>query len=135
MTQPSTTDYVYREVFDWAQLPEGWDIGEVVDVAVDSDDRVYVFSRSEHPLMVFEADGSFVRAWGEGLFARRHGLTLAMDAQAGAVLYCVDDDGHWIGKFDLEGQLLMAIGERGAAAPRMSGQPFNRPTKVAIDPK
>jgi DNA-binding beta-propeller fold protein YncE len=135
MTQPSTSDYVYQEVFDWARLPSGWDLGEVVDVVVDPEDRVYLFSRGEHPLMVFEQDGSFVRAWGEGLFARPHGLTIASDAQLGTVLYCVDDDGHWIGKFSLEGELLRAIGRRGEAARRLSGQPFNRPTKVAIDPR
>jgi len=135
MTQSGADDYVYQEVFDWARLPEGWDIGEVVDVAVDADDRVYVFSRAEHPLMVFAQDGSFIRAWGEGLFRRPHGLTLAKDELLGAVLYCVDDDGHWIGKFTLDGELLLALGKRGESAPRMSGQPFNRPTKVAIDPK
>jgi hypothetical protein len=135
MTQPSTIDYIYQEVFDWAQLPSGWDVGEVVDVVVDSEDRVYLFSRGEHPLMVFEQDGSFVRSWGEGLFTRPHGLTIGSDAQLGTVLYCVDDDGHWIGKFSVEGQLLLAIGKRGEAAPRLSGQPFNRPTKVAIDPQ
>src|SRR5262245_51296833 len=135
MTQSGVDDYVYQEVFDWARLPEGWDIGEVVDVAVDEDDRVYIFSRAEHPLMVFEQDGSFIRAWGEGLFRRPHGLTLAEDELLGAVLYCVDDDGHWIGKFTLDGELLTALGKRGESTPRMSGQPFNRPTKVAIDPK
>jgi DNA-binding beta-propeller fold protein YncE len=135
MTHPGTSNHVYQEVFDWARLPAGWDIGEVVDVAVDSDDRVYVFSRGEHPLMVFEQDGSFVRSWGAGLFTRPHGLTLARDAQLGPVLYCVDDDGHWIGKFSLEGELLLALGKRGEAAPRLSGRPFNRPTKVAIDPR
>jgi DNA-binding beta-propeller fold protein YncE len=128
-------DYTYEEVADWARLPEGWDFREVVDVVVGSHDRVYVFNRGEHPLMVFEPDGSFIRAWGEGSFTRPHGLTLALDEQLGEVLYCVDDDGHWIGKFSLDGDLLMAIGQRGEAAPRCSGQPFNRPTKVAIDPK
>jgi DNA-binding beta-propeller fold protein YncE len=85
--------------------------------------------------MIFDPDGSFVGAWGENLFTRPHGLTLALDERLGQVLYCVDDDGHWVGKFSLEGELLLSIGRRGEAAPRCSGQPFNRPTKVAIDPK
>lgn len=128
-------EYVYEELADWAQLPDGWTFREVVDVAVDAQDRVYVFNRGEHPLIVFEADGRFVQAWGEGLFTRPHGLTLLSDDDEGEILYCVDDDGHWVGKFTLDGTLLMQIGTRGEGAPRRSGRPFNRPTKVARDPQ
>src|SRR5262245_48249431 len=123
-------DYVYEEQSDWARLPDGWDFKEVVDVVVDSRDRVYVFNRGEHPLIIFEQDGSFVAAWGEDRFTRPHGLTLVSDELLGEVLYCVDDEGHWVGKFSLEGELLMSIGTRNAGAPPRSGQPFNRPTKV-----
>jgi DNA-binding beta-propeller fold protein YncE len=135
MTQAGMSEEVYEEVAGWARLPAGWDFREVVDVVVDSRDRVYVFNRGEHPLIIFEQDGSFIGSWGEGLFTRPHGLTLALDEQLGEVLYCVDDDGHWVGKFSLEGRLILSIGRRGEPAPRLSGQPFNRPTKVAIDPK
>lgn len=135
MVQLGSGEYVYEEIADWAQLPKGWDFLEVVDVAVDSQDRVYVFNRGEHPLMIFEPDGKFVKSWGEGLFTRPHGLTRVVDEKLGDILYCVDDDGHWVGKFTLDGELLMSIGKRGQGAPRGSGQPFNRPTKVARDPK
>jgi DNA-binding beta-propeller fold protein YncE len=124
-------DYVYEELSDWAQLPAGWTFKEVADVAVDSQDRVYVFNRGEHPMMVFGPDGSFVAAWGEGLFTRPHGLTLGPDE----TLYCVDDGGHCIRKCTLDGKVLETIGVPGEPAPRQSGQPFNQPTKVAFDPK
>lgn len=135
MTRLGAGDYIYEELATWEQLPEGWSFKEVVDVVVDAQDRVYVFNRGEHPLIIFEPDGRFIRAWGEGMFVRPHGLTLLPDEQLGQILYCVDDDGHWIGKFSLDGELLMSIGRRGEGAPRGSGQPFNRPTKVALDPK
>jgi DNA-binding beta-propeller fold protein YncE len=124
-------DYVYHELADWAKLPEGWHFREVADVEVDSQDRVYVFSRGEHPVMVFEPDGSFIRSWGEGLFVRPHGLTLGPDE----TLYCVDDGGHCIRRCSLDGEVLMTIGTPGRPAPRQSGQPFNQPTKVAFDPR
>jgi len=133
MTTLGRGDFVYEELAVWEQLPDGWDFKEVVDVVVDSQDRVYVFNRGEHPLMVFERDGSFVTAWGEGLFTRPHALTRVLDDD-GEVLYCVDDDGHWVGKFSLDGKLLMSIGTRSQSAPAQSGRPFNRPTKVARDP-
>lgn len=128
-------EYQYEEVIDWAQLPDGWSFVDAVDVVVDNQDRVYVFNRGGHPVIVFEQDGSFVTSWGEGLFTRPHGLTLLPDGEHGQVLYCVDDDGHWIGKFTLAGELLSQIGTRDQGASRRSGDPFNRPTKVARDPK
>jgi len=123
-------DIVYEELEDWGKLPEGWTFKEVADVAVDAQDRVYVFNRGEHPMIVFEADGRFVASWGEGEFTRPHGLTLGPDQ----TLYCADDSGHCIRKYSLDGQLLMTIGTPDEPAPRHSGQPFNQPTKVAFDP-
>ena len=123
--------HAYQELTDWARLPEGWTFEEVADVVVDSQDRVHIFSRGQHPITVFERDGTFVTSWGQGLFTRPHGLTLGPDGS----LYCVDDDGHCIRKCTLDGQVLMTIGTPGKPAPRYSGQPFHQPTKVALDPK
>ena len=124
-------DYRYEELDDWAQLPDGWSFKEVADVAVDADDRVYVFNRSNHPMMVFEQDGTFVTSWGQGLFTRAHGLTIGPDG----MLYCVDDDGHSVRRCTADGELLTTYGTPGQPAPLHGGQPFNRPTKVAFDPR
>ena len=40
--------FIYEEVHGWAKLPPGWDLGEVPGIAVDSQDRVYAFCRSQH---------------------------------------------------------------------------------------
>ncbi|KPK90947.1 MAG: hypothetical protein AMJ94_08125 [Deltaproteobacteria bacterium SM23_61] len=123
--------FTYEAYPDWARLPRGWRFLEVVDVAADSQDRVYVFSRGEHPLMIFDREGSFLTSWGEGQFKRPHGITLGPKD----TLFLADDGGHAIYQFTLEGKLLMTIGTPGKAAEFMSGQPFNQPTKVARDPK
>ena len=45
----------------WPTLPEGWALGSVPDLAIDSSDRVFVFCRHKHPVVVFEAgSGKFV---------------------------------------------------------------------------
>jgi DNA-binding beta-propeller fold protein YncE len=122
--------YVYEELADWARLPAGWSFHEVADVAVDAQDRVYVLSRSAHPLIILDRQGQFVGSWGEGLFVRPHGLTFAPDG----TLYCADDEAHCVYHCTADGQLLGTIGTPGQPAPRQSGLPFNRPTKVALDP-
>lgn len=127
--------YKFDELSDWAQLPDGWTFHEVVDITVDAQDRVYVFTRGEHPMIVFDQNGRFLDSWGQGMFVRPHGATIVQEPDGEETLYCVDDDGHWIGQFSLDGNLLSQIGERGKGAPTGSGDPFNRPTKVAVDPK
>ena len=100
-------------------------------VAVDSQDQVFVLTRGEHPIIVFDRDGSFQRTFGEGFFSNRtHGLYIAHDDS----LLVADDGLHTIQKFSPDGEKLMEIGERNHPAPRWSGQPFNRPTSAAIMP-
>ena len=41
-----------------------WTWTEVAGVATDSRDRVFVFNRGEHPLMIFDRSGKFVDSWG-----------------------------------------------------------------------
>lgn len=126
---------------DWAQVPAGWKMGEATGVAVDSADRVYVFNRSEHPVMVFSADGTFLRAWGEGCFTRPHGIAI----NARDEVFCTDDAGHVVRKFTPEGELLLTLGVPGQPSAtgatsvdfrtiRRSGDPFHFPCNVAFGP-
>lgn len=131
LTTVGNGDFTYRVIMDWAKLPEGWTFHEVADVAVDSRDRVYVFNRGEHPMIVFDGGGNFLNSWGEGVFRRPHGVTVGPDD----TLCCADDGGHTMTKYTADGQVLMTLGTPDKAAPFLSGQPFNRPTKVALDPK
>jgi len=125
-------DYTYEALESWQQLPEGVRLTETPGVAVDSKDRVYALTRNTaHPVMVFEADGSWVTSFGEGIFSERtHGILVGPDDS----IFCADDGTHTITKFDTSGKLLMTIGQRNQPAPKWSGQPFNRPTHAAVSP-
>jgi hypothetical protein len=123
-------DYRYRVAEDWAKLPDGWEFRDVAGVAVDSKDQVYVFNRSEHPMMVFDREGNFLRAWGEGIFNRAHGLHVGPDD----ALYCTDDGDHTVRKCTTEGKVLLEIGIPGKPAPYVSGEPFHRCTHTALSP-
>ena len=124
-------EHRYRVVENWAKLPDGWSFKDVAAVAVDSKDQVYVFNRGEHPMMVFDREGNFLRAWGEGLFRRAHGL----DIDAHDTLYCTDDGDHTVRKCTTAGRIELTIGVPGKPAPFMSGEPFHRCTHTALSPK
>ena len=74
-----TGDFKYRIIENWAKLPDGWSFKEVAAVGVDNKDNVYAFNRGEHPVMVFDRDGNFLRSWGEGQYPRAHGVHMGPD--------------------------------------------------------
>jgi hypothetical protein len=55
-------EHRYRVVENWAKLPDSWSLSDVASVAVDSKDRVYVFNRGAHPMIVFDSGGNFIRS-------------------------------------------------------------------------
>ena len=124
-------EHRYRVVENWAKLPERWELKDVASVAVDSRNRVYVFNRGDHPMIVFDADGNFLSSWGEGTFPRAHGLSI----DANDILYCTDDAGHFVRKCTTGGKVLLEIGVPGKETPYMSGVPFHRCTHTALSPK
>src|SRR6266566_4239433 len=127
-----TGDYRYRIVEDWARLPDGWSFKEVGAVGVDAKDNVYVFNRGEHPMMVFDRDGGFLRSWGEGQYPRAHGVHMGPDES----IYLTDDGGSFVRKCRLEdGKVLLELGVPNKPAPFMSGEPFHRCTHTALSPK
>ena len=74
-----TGDFKYRIIEDWAKLPDGWSFKEVGAVGVDARDNVYVFNRGDHPIMVFDREGNFLRSWGDGQYPRAHGVHMGPD--------------------------------------------------------
>ena len=124
-------DYRYEIKENWAKLPDGWSFKEVAAVGVDKNDNVYCFNRGEHPVMVFDRDGKFLRSWGEGGYPRAHGVHMGPDDS----IYLTDDGGHFVRKCALDGKVLLELGVPGTPAPYLSGEPFNRCTHTALSPR
>lgn len=123
--------YVYEASSDdYGLLPDGWKYEETAGVAVDSNDNVYVYNRSEHPVIVLNRDGKFLRSWGEGLFDVPHGAAIGVDDS----IFLIDAGDHTVRKFNLDGKLLMTLGQAGKPSGRLSGDPFYGPTHVALNP-
>ena len=123
--------YTYEVAEGWGSLPDGWKFKEVAAVGVDANDNVYAFNRGEHPMIIFDKNGNFLRSWGEGVFPRAHGVTMCPDD----TMFCTDDGDHTVRKCTLDGKVLFTLGISGQPAPFMSGDPFNRCTHVAVDPR
>lgn len=139
MTLVGQSSYRYQALSRWEKLPPGWRFHEVAGVAADSKDRVFVFNRGEHPVIILDRDGNFVASWGEGKFARPHGITIGPDD----AVYCTDDLDHTVRKFTPDGKLLLTLGTSGQPCDtgidgidyrtiKRPGPPFNRPTNVAL---
>src|SRR5262249_57519322 len=85
----------------WGKLPDGWRFVEATSVAVDSHDRVHVYNRGEHPVIVFERDGRFLGSWGKGQTVRAHGITIGPDDS----VWLTDDAAHTIRQFSAHTKL------------------------------
>jgi len=131
--------YRYQALERWEKLPAGWSFGEVAGVASDSRDRVYVFNRGAHPVIILDREGNFLSSWGEGHFNRAHGITIGPDD----AVYCSDDLDHTVRKFTTDGKLLLTLGSSGQPSDtgidgidyrtiKRVGPPFNRPTNLAL---
>jgi DNA-binding beta-propeller fold protein YncE len=130
--------YTFELLEGWGKLPEGWILGQT-GIVTDSRDRVYLFNRSEHPLIVLDRDGNFLTSWGEGVLTSAHGMYIDTEEN----LYLPVINSHVVLKYSRDGNLLMTLGtwdqpsDTGGSGnyddivQRAAG-PFHRPSDVAM---
>ena len=120
-------NYEYRK--EWAKLPPGQEFQAPSAVAVDSQDRVYVFQRRGPPILVFDRDGQFLSAWLRvpGELEDAHHIFVGPDDG----VYLADRDAHQVLKYTTNGVLQMSLGNRHRAAMQA---PFNHPSDIAVAP-
>src|SRR5581483_1078762 len=89
-------DMGYKEVSEWptqvlnaAGTAGGpWNFIQVSGVAVNANGNILVLHRGAKPIMEFESNGKFVRAWGDGMFSEgKVGAIAAADRIPGHALY------------------------------------------------
>lgn len=135
-----TGEFTYEIQHDWGQIPSDCVLGNTHGVAEDAHGRIYVKhtvgkgSLREDAVLVFEANGRFIKSWGREFKGGAHGLHLAREGNE-EFLYLCDPNRHLVVKTTLEGEpvwqqdaalLIEASGYR-------DEQGF-RPTNVATAP-
>ena len=124
------SDTSYQLVENWAQFPPGmtaW--GAATGVDVDAQGNVYVFQRNEAmPIVAFDRDGKFLRAWGQGMFKTTHFLRVDPSGN----VWITDRGDMQAFKFDSQGKLLLTLGKKGVTGDNESRDAFNGMADVAV---
>jgi DNA-binding beta-propeller fold protein YncE len=154
---------------DWpGELPENWVLGQVAGIAVDRDDRVWLVQRPRSltedemsavlapasaeccapapSVIVFDAAGNFVRAWGGPRWdiasqawiepdydwpTNEHGIFV--DDEGFVWLAGNGDSDHMVLKFTATGEHLLTIGVVGENGGSNDPERLGRPADVAVD--
>jgi DNA-binding beta-propeller fold protein YncE len=131
----------YAVVHGWPILPDGYVLGQVSGVAVDSHNHVFIFHRAEgswatdhtHPIdsatiLCFDgATGKLLASWGDHRFLEPHGLRVDRYDN----VWVTDRALQQIFKFSHDGKLLMTIGTERTAG--VDATHFDKPADLAFD--
>lgn len=123
------------------KLPAGRTMGSSSAVAVDSKGHIWVAERcganscadsAIDPIMEFDANGNFIKAFGKGMFLFPHGMFI--DSKDRIWLtdgQMANGKGNYVVAFDRNGKVLMTLGKPGVAGDR---DLFTEPNSVVVAP-
>jgi sugar lactone lactonase YvrE len=121
----------YHEVPNWAKLPAGAKWAGVISVDPASNGDIWVFHRSDPPILRFDQSGNIVKSLGDGMFVQAHGMTVDRDGNVWVTdAQMRDGRGNQVFKFSPDGKLLMTLGKAGVAGG--GNDTFNGPCDVAV---
>jgi DNA-binding beta-propeller fold protein YncE len=126
-------------------LPEGWKYKMVSNISGDSKGRIYVAHRGEHPVLVFDKDGKFLRSIGDDVIEQSMMYDVMKDPPTPISrqywihgIHVDPSDNIWVTdygrqvifKFSQEGKMLMMLGTLNKSG--ADEQTFYQPAGVAV---
>lgn len=115
------------------QLPAGLEYDRVSSVTFTNSGTLLVLHRGAQPFLEFDADGGFIRAFGEQLNLRfAHGL----DVDDAGNIWVTDLFRHLVYKLDANGKVLLTLGTDGEAGmwnEAAGRRLFYQPNETAVD--
>jgi streptogramin lyase len=131
--QKSNPPNPYHEVSQWAKLPSGVAWGGVISVDPAPNGDIWVFHRSDPPLLRFDQSGTVVKSFGAGLFVQAHGMSVDADGNVWVTdAQAKDGKGQQVFKFSPEGKVLLTLGKAGVAGE--GPDTFSGPADVVVAP-
>ena len=137
-------EHTYEVTHDWGELPAGIKYGNTHGVCEDSQGRIYVHhtvnaaSESSDTMVVFDAQGKFVKSWGRDFKGGAHGLHIRREGST-EFLYLCDTRRGQVVKTTLDGEEVFTLGypkeSEAYRKPGPDGKPIKySPTNLAIAP-
>ena len=126
----SAPELDYIAVLNTLPVPDGPPPGAPASLAFDSRGHMFVLYRGPRPLMEFDENQRFVRAFGEPL-RRAHGFRLDGDGN----FWVTDVSTHILEKLDSQGKVLLTLGTKGQAGEwneAAGSRLLNEPNDIAI---
>jgi DNA-binding beta-propeller fold protein YncE len=125
--------YEAVDVTEALTLPDGFAFSRVSSVVITDDGHLIILHRGEDPLLEFDANGNFVRAFGpRDTWTFAHGLRLDPEGN----IWVTDIGTHTVVKMDRAGNTLLTLGtagQNGLWDERAGVQLFDQPNDVAFD--
>jgi hypothetical protein len=129
-------EHQYEVIHDWGELPAGHAYGNTHGVAVDAQGHIHIKhtvgkgATIDDAVVVFDADGKFIRSWGKQYKGGAHGLHLSKEGSE-EFFYLCDPKRHLFAKTTLDGkELWRKWAPEQCTGYTMPGE-FN-PTNIAI---
>jgi sugar lactone lactonase YvrE len=131
---PANAASPYKVVPGWGQLTAPLKWGEVPNVAIDPKGTVFVFTRTEPPVVELNPAGKVLKTWGHGMFVWPHGIRFDRDGNLWITDgRAADGNGQMVYKLSSDGsKVLMTLGTKGVSGE--GPNEFNGVTDVAIAP-
>ena len=121
---------------DFLRTPSDIYVGEVGGVGRNSRGQIFVYTRTGHPyatlgdnrtfyrngsrLFLFDANGKFVREWGQDVYGFNDAFGLRIDPQDN--VWTIDAGASQVVKFDPQGRILLVLGRKPEAINVRPGQ-------------
>ena len=125
--------HCYESVPKWCQLPDGLSqLGNTHgNIVIDEAGSVYFNTDTERSIMKYQADGSFVRAFG-GQTVGIHDMVLHQE-DGGTFIYAAHLGGSQVVKYTLDGQLVWTLPWPEESGKYQDAKQY-KPTAVTVAP-
>lgn len=139
---PNSQPDPYRAVTNFLKLPAGRTMGSTSGVAVDTHGNIWVADRcganscadsNLDPIMEFDANGNFIKAFGGGMFNFPHDFYIdAADHIWMTDVRAQNGKGADVVEFDANGKVLRTLGKPGVSVE--GPDTFSQPNAVVVAP-